>query len=91
MEKPFINAIQEFLADRCDDAADYKGSPRYQTAEREIDQLYDKIKPLLSEAGREMLLKLDDRHNDLVSAVGNVAYQKGFAEAIQLILYLLIS
>ena len=91
MQKLFNKAIQDFLDDRYDEAVSLEESPQYQKADREIDQLHDEIKALLSEEAQKILLKLDDRHNDRMTAAGNAAYQKGFAEGIQFIIHVLIS
>ena len=91
MEKPFTKELRDFLIDRCDGIIFSEMAPQYQKADREIDQLYDEIKPLLSDEVQKMLAKLDDRYNDRMGAAENAAYQKGFAECLQFILYLLIS
>ena len=90
MSKPFTKALQEFLINRCGEIVFSEVSPQYQTAECEINQLCEEIEPLLSEEARKLLLKLYDRHNDRMTAAVNAAYQKGFAECLQLILFLSI-
>lgn len=90
MVKLFTKALQEFLINRCGEIVFSEVSPQYQTADREINQLCDEIKSLLSEESQKLLLNLNDRHNDRMTAAVNMAYQKGFAECLQLILYLTI-
>jgi len=88
MVKLFTKALQEFLINRCGEIVFSEVSPQYQTADREINQLGDEIKSLLSEESQKLLLNLNDRHNDRMAAAVNAAYEKGFAECLQWIIYL---
>ena len=48
-----------------------------------------KLKTLLSEENQMILLRFNDRSIDKMAAAANTAYMRGFAECLQVILYLL--
>jgi len=91
MEKPLIKELQEFLIARCDEININEGSPQFKQADAEVDRLYDELKALLSEESQKILLRFNDRHCERMAAAANAVYQKGFAEGLQFIVYLLIS
>lgn len=91
MEKPFTKELQEFLIARCDEINIEEVSSQFKQADSEADRLYAELKALLSEEGQKMLLRFNDRHCDRMAAAANAVYQKGFAEGLQFIVYLLIS
>ena len=89
MNKPLNKELQEFLIDRCDEIDVAEVSPMFKEADKETDRLYDELKAQLSDECQAMLSKYNDQHCYRAAAMSNVAYQRGFAECLQVILYLL--
>jgi len=90
MEKPFTKELNEFLVDRCDEIDYSQASPQFKQADGEAERLFGEIKLKLSEEDKAKFLRLDDLHNYRLAAAANAAFQKGFTEGLQFIMYLLI-
>jgi hypothetical protein len=88
MENPFTEEFQAFLIDRIHSADLSAVSPQYRKTANEIAKFSNSIKPLLSEEARKILTKLDDAQGNQLTIATELAYQKGFAEGVKLILYL---
>ena len=86
----FLKALKEFMEDRADSIDFSAESPEYQQVDESLDKLYERIESLLDEQGQELLMKHDTAHNDKVSKVIEISYQKGFKEGLKLLTYCLI-
>ena len=89
MQKPLFKEFQDFLIDRADEIDTEEVSPMYKEADKEADRIYDELKALLSDENQIILSRFNDQHCYRAAAMSNVAYQRGFAECLQVILYLL--
>jgi hypothetical protein len=88
MEELFISDLQAFLKERIDSLDFSAVSFEYRKTAIEIERLYDSLKLLLSEDEQKKFRKLDDEHGNRLTVAVEIAYQKGFAEGVKLILHL---
>jgi hypothetical protein len=86
LDDPFPKSFRDFLIDRINHFDFAEKSEEYQAFDREIHHLHEQIIPLLDEKGCVLLNKLDDQCCLQMGKVAQIAYQKGFAEAIQFLL-----
>jgi hypothetical protein len=88
MEELFTSDLQAFLKERIDSLDFSAVSPQYRKTAIEIKRLYDSLKLLLSDEDQKNLRKLDDEHGNRFTVAVEIAYQRGFAEGVKLILHL---
>lgn len=87
MTNPFPQQFQSFLTEYIHHLDLSALSPQYRKTATEITKLYNTLKPSLSENAQKTVTKLDDTHATQLTIATEIAYQKGFADGIKLILY----
>ena len=88
MENPFTIDLQSFLIERIHNLDFSTISPEYRKTAHEITKLSNSLKSQLPDEALKTLTKLDDAHSAQFTIAIEIAYQKGFAEGVKLILYL---
>jgi len=89
MQKPLFKEFEDFLIDRCDEIDFEAVSQEFKKEEEQIDQIYKEFKNNLSEEDWKKFSKFNDLQNYRMASAANEAFIHGFAECLQVILYLL--
>jgi hypothetical protein len=88
MKNPFTVDLQSFLIERIHNLDFSVASPPFHKTAAEITKLTNLLKSQLPDEALKTLTKLDDTHANQFTIAIEIAYQKGFAEGVKLILYL---
>lgn len=87
MPKPFIEELQDFFHEYINNIDFNELSPQHKEMADEISQQYNLLKSILSKEGQETLYNFDNAYGNLLTLEVEIAYKKGFAEGIKLILF----